>query len=485
MSETALKKVQDSIAVENPATRETLYEISPDSFESLRDKIQEASKAQKAWGETPPAKRARVLRKFLGFLEEHTEELARIITLEHGKTIPDAKGEIARGIEVVEFALGIPSLLKSEYSTDVSRGVDCQSLREPLGVVLGITPFNFPAMLPLWMAPIALACGNAFVLKPSEQVPGAANKLEELFAKAGLPKALFQTVHGRADVAQWALESEEVQAVSFVGSTSVAKLVYEKAAQTGKRVQALGGAKNHLVISPDADLDDATDACISAAFGSAGQRCMSISVAMPIGDIADEFSERMHEKAKALQVGNGLDETSDFGPLINENQYKKVLSYIESGESEGAKLILDGRNQNKTDGYFLGPSIFDHVKAEQKIYTDEIFGPVLSIARAADLEEAITQINDHVYGNGVALYTKNGAIARHFTQKIKVGMVGINVPVPVPVAFHSFGGHKQSLFGDTHIYGPEGVHFYTRLKTITSRWQPGDLEKSLSMPTNN
>jgi malonate-semialdehyde dehydrogenase (acetylating)/methylmalonate-semialdehyde dehydrogenase len=429
-----------------------------------------------AWSAMAPLRRARILFRFKELVEREQDRLARIISAEHGKTVPDAAGELVRGLEVVEFACGIPELLKGEYSDQVGTGVDSFSFRQPLGAVLGITPFNFPAMVPMWMFPVALACGNTFVLKPSERDPSVSVYLAELLQKAGLPDGVFNVVQGDGDVVNELIRHPEIAAVSFVGSTAVAESIYRQSTERGKRVQALGGAKNHLVVLSDADLEQAVDALIGAAFGSAGERCMAISVAVPVGEaVGDALVERLRVRIKALRIGPGAAKDSEMGPLVTRKHLERVLSYLELGVEEGAELVVDGRSANvPAEGFFLGGSLFDRVQPSMRIYREEIFGPVLAVVRVQTLGEAVELVNQHEYGNGVALFTRNGAAARLFTRQVQIGMVGINVPIPVPMAFHSFGGWKRSLFGDHHVHGPEGVRFYTRLKAVTTRW-PEDL----------
>jgi malonate-semialdehyde dehydrogenase (acetylating)/methylmalonate-semialdehyde dehydrogenase len=411
--------------------------------------------------------------------------LAELISSEHGKVVSDAHGEITRGMEVIEFACGIPQLLKGEFSEQVGSGVDSYSLRQPLGVVAGITPFNFPVMVPLWMIPVALATGNTFILKPSERDPSAGLFLADLLKQAGLPDGVFNVLHGDKDAVNGLLTHPDVAAISFVGSTPIAKHIYETGAAHGKRVQALGGAKNHLVVAPDADLDQAVEALMGAAYGSAGERCMAISVAVAVGDVADALVAKLAERARALKVGAGNDAAAEMGPLVTRQHLDKVSGYVDSGIREGAKLVVDGRGlqvAGHEDGFFIGPCLFDQVGTEMTIYQEEIFGPVLSVVRVPDFEAAIELINRHQFANGVSLFTASGRAAREFVSRIQVGMVGINVPIPVPMAFHSFGGWKASLFGDHSIHGPEGVRFYTRLKTVTSRW-PESLTAEFAMPT--
>ncbi|TAJ95242.1 MAG: CoA-acylating methylmalonate-semialdehyde dehydrogenase [Gammaproteobacteria bacterium] len=436
-----------------------------------------AAAAFPGWRETPPLRRARILSRFLELLRRDMEPLAKVITAQHGKVLEDARGELARGSENVEFACAAPQLLKGEYSENVGPAVDSYAIRQPLGVVVGITPFNFPVMVPLWMCANALACGNTFVLKPSERVPSAALLLADLLLEAGLPKGVFNVLHGDARTVNSLLHQEQVQAVSFVGSTAVAKSIYQTGTAAGKRVQALGGAKNHMVIMPDADLDQVVDALIGAAFGAAGERCMAISVAVAVGDaVADALVKRLRTRIQAIKVGPGDNDYSEMGPLITAAHRARVQSYIEQGVSEGAELLIDGRSlrvPGYENGFFLGPSLFDRVTSEMRIYREEIFGPVLCLVRCQDFNSALELVNRHEYGNGAAIFTRDGDTARTFANAVQAGMVGINIPIPVPVASHSFGGWKASLFGDHHIYGMEGIRFYTRLKTVTSRWPAG------------
>jgi malonate-semialdehyde dehydrogenase (acetylating)/methylmalonate-semialdehyde dehydrogenase len=461
----------------NPATGEETGRVPLAGSEEMGDAVAAARAAFPKWAATTPLRRARVLNRFLRLLEENEERIAAAITAEHGKVLSDAKGEVARGIEVVEFATGAPHLLKGEVTENVGTRVDSHALRQPLGVVAGITPFNFPAMVPMWMFPVALACGNCFILKPSERDPSASLILAELLKEAGLPDGVFNVVHGDKQAVDAILHEPRIAAVSFVGSTPIARYIYETAATTGKRCQALGGAKNHMVVMPDADLDLAVDALMGAAYGAAGERCMAISVALPIGDeVADALIERLEPKVRGLKIGPGTDPEAEMGPLVTAQHRAKVQSYIDIGEREGAKLVVDGRGlrlQGYEDGYFLGGTLFDRVTTDMTIYKEEIFGPVLAVVRASDYTDAATMINEHEFGNGTAIFTRDGDAAREFAHQIQVGMVGINVPIPVPMAFHSFGGWKASLFGDHHMHGPEGVRFYTKLKTITSRWPTG------------
>ncbi|HTY99408.1 MAG TPA: CoA-acylating methylmalonate-semialdehyde dehydrogenase [Rhodocyclaceae bacterium] len=448
-----------------------------------------AARALPAWADTPPLRRARILFRFKELLERHAGEIAALITREHGKVLADAQGELSRGIEVVEFACGIPHLLKGEYSDQVGAGIDTYSLRQPVGVCAGITPFNFPAMVPMWMFPVALACGNSFVLKPSERDPSPGLLLAELLAEAGLPPGVFNVLQGDQAAVEALLADPRLAAVSFVGSTPVARHIYAAAGAQGKRVQALGGAKNHLVVMPDADLDRAVDALIGAAYGSAGERCMAISVAVAVGGIADELVRRLAERVRHLAVGPGTDAAAEMGPLVTRAHLERVKGYVEAGVGEGAELVVDGRGLSvpgHEGGFFLGGCLFDRVRPDMRIYREEIFGPVLCVLRVADLDAAIGLVNGHEFGNGTAVFTRSGDVAREFVRRIAVGMVGVNVSIPVPVAFHSFGGWKHSLFGDLAVHGPDGVRFYTRLKTVTARW-PGEGEltaDAFSMPSH-
>lgn len=463
--------------VYNPATGEQSATLGLATTQDVRSATEAARKAFPAWANTPPLRRARILNRFLRIMEDRIDELAQVITAEHGKVLSDAKGEIQRGMEVVEFATGAPQLLKGEISENVGTRVDSHSLRQPLGVVAGITPFNFPAMVPMWMFPVALACGNTFILKPSERDPSASLVLAQWLKEAGLPDGVFNVVHGDKEAVDAILTDPDIVAVSFVGSTPIARYIYETATSHGKRCQALGGAKNHMIVMPDADMDQAVDALMGAAYGSAGERCMAISVAVPIGDTtADHLIEKLAPKVRALNIGPGTDPDAEMGPLVTKQHLDKVRGYIDAGVDEGAKLIVDGRDfhrQGYEQGYFIGGSLFDRVTMDMKIYREEIFGPVLVVARAKSYDDAADMINQHEFGNGTAIFTRDGDAAREFAHQIQVGMVGINVPIPVPMAFHSFGGWKASLFGDHHMHGPEGVRFYTKLKTITTRWPTG------------
>ena len=463
--------------VYNPATGEVACRVPLATVDEVKAAVAAAARAFPGWAGTPPARRAQVLFRFRELLYRDLNALAVQLSAEHGKTLADAKGELARGIEVVEFACGIPHLVKGEYSDQVATAVDSFSLRQPLGVVVGITPFNFPAMVPMWMFPVAIACGNTFVLKPSERDPSVTLGIVELAKEAGLPDGVLNLVNGDKLAVDTLLADPTVQAISFVGSTPVGRHIYTTGCANGKRVQALCGAKNHMVIMPDADMDQVVDAAMGAAYGSAGERCMAISVAVPVGkDTADEFVRRMAPKVQALKVAPYTDPQAEMGPVVTKDSLNRILGYIESGIKDGAKLAVDGRGlklQGYEDGFFLGGCLFDHVKPDMKIYREEIFGPVLSVVRAESYDQAVGLIQDHEYGNGVAIFTRDGDAARDFVGRIQVGMVGVNVPIPVPVAYHSFGGWKASLFGDHHIHGMEGVRFYTRLKTVTARWPSG------------
>jgi malonate-semialdehyde dehydrogenase (acetylating)/methylmalonate-semialdehyde dehydrogenase len=471
----------------NPATGEQSGRVALASAAEMDRAVTAARGAWPAWAATPPLRRARVMFRFKELLERDRKFLAALITAEHGKTLPDAEGEVQRGLEVVEFACGIPHLLKGEYTEAVGTGIEAWSVRQPLGVVAGITPFNFPVMVPLWMLPVALACGNCFILKPSEKDPSPSLHLAALLKEAGLPDGVFNVVQGGRTAVEAILDHPGIDAVSFVGSTPIAQTVYRGGAATGKRVQALGGAKNHLVVMPDADLDDAVDALMGAAYGSAGERCMAVSVAVAVGNVGDRLIEKLEPRVRALKVGPGTDPEAEMGPLVTREHRDKVAGYVDLGVKEGAKLVVDGRGlslQGYEHGFFIGGSLFDNVSADMRIYKEEIFGPVLSVARMPDLAGAVRMVNEHQFGNGVAIFTADGGAARDFANGIKVGMVGVNVPIPVPMAFHSFGGWKQSLFGDHHIHGPEGVRFYTRYKAITQRWPTGARRgPEFTMPT--
>ena len=463
----------------DPATGAVTKRCPLASAEEVAEAVAAAKAAFPAWARTPALRRARVLDRFKFLLQQNADRIAEAISVEHGKTHDDALGEVTRGLEVVEFAIGAPQLMKGEVTENVGTNVDSHSLRQPLGVVAGITPFNFPAMVPMWMFPVALACGNAFILKPSERDPSASLLIAELLKEAGLPDGVFSVVQGDKEAVDALLAHPDVKAVSFVGSTPIARYVYATGTAHGKRVQALGGAKNHMVILPDADLDMAVNALMGAAYGSAGERCMAISVAVPVGEkTADALIERLAPKVRALKVGPASDRASEMGPLVTAQHLAKVRGFIDQGVAEGAELVVDGRTfaidrQGYEPGYYIGGTLFDRVTTDMAIWREEIFGPVLSVARARDYAAAVDMIGKHPYGNGVAIFTRDGDAARSFAHDIEVGMVGVNVPIPVPMAFHSFGGWKASLFGDHHMHGPEGVRFYTRLKTITTRWPTG------------
>jgi malonate-semialdehyde dehydrogenase (acetylating)/methylmalonate-semialdehyde dehydrogenase len=468
------------------ATGEKCARVVMSSEADVAAAVAAARAALPGWSGTSVLRRARVMFKLKELIERDRAEIAALITQEHGKVLHDADGSIQRGLEVVEFACGIPHLIKGEYNDQVGTGVDCYSMRQPVGVCAGITPFNFPAMVPLWMFPLAIACGNTFILKPSEKDPGCSLKWAELLAEAGLPPGVFNVVQGDHVAVNSLLNDDRVAAVSFVGSTPVAEHVYRTASTNGKRVQALGGAKNHLVVLPDADMDQAADALVGAGYGSAGERCMAISAIVAVGNAPGPLLDKLLPKIEALKIGSGMDNNNDMGPLITAEHRDKVRSYIDIGEEEGASVVVDGRKHaiTRSPGYFLGPTLFDHATADMRVYREEIFGPVLTMVRVDTFDEAIRLINEHEYGNGTAIFTRDGDAAREFAHGIEVGMVGINVPIPVPLAFHSFGGWKRSLFGDMSVYGMEGVRFYTRLKTVTSRWPTGIRSGAdFSMPT--
>lgn len=474
--------------VYNPATGEVARQVALGSADEVKAAVAAAKAAFPAWSELPPLRRARVLNKFLQLLNEQRDTLAAMITAEHGKVFTDAQGEVTRGIEIVEFACGAPQLLKTDYTDQVSTGIDNWVLRQPLGVVAGITPFNFPCMVPMWMFPVALACGNTFILKPSERDPSPSLFIADLLKQAGLPDGVFNVVQGDKLAVDTLLEHPDVKAVSFVGSTPIAQYIYETGARHGKRVQALGGAKNHMVVMPDADLEQAVDALIGAAYGSAGERCMAISVAVLVGDVADKIMPKLAERAKALKIKNGVELDAEMGPIVTQQALERIEGYIAKGVSEGAKLVVDGRGHKVAgheNGFFTGGTLFDHVTPEMTIYKEEIFGPVLSCVRAPDFASAVDLVNAHEFGNGVACFTRDGNVAREFTRRIQVGMVGINVPIPVPMAWHGFGGWKKSLFGDLHAYGEEGVRFYTKQKSVMQRW-PESTPKGaeFAMPTS-
>lgn len=470
----ASERAQD---VFNPATGAVTGRVSLAGRADVDAAVAAARAAFPAWADTPPIRRARVMFKFLELLNKHRDELARLITAEHGKVFTDAQGEVTRGIDIVEFACGIPQLLKGDFTDQVSTGIDNWTLRQPLGVVAGITPFNFPVMVPMWMFPVAIAAGNCFVLKPSPIDPSPSLRIAELLKEAGLPDGVFNVVQGDKEAVDALLEHPDVKAISFVGSTPIANYIYETGARHGKRVQALGGAKNHMVVMPDADLEQAVDALIGAGYGSAGERCMAISVAVLVGDVADKIVPMLAERARTLKVRNGTDLDAEMGPIVTRAAHDRITGYIAQGEKEGAKLVFDGRQfdaksagEGCDQGFWMGGTLFDHVTPEMRIYKEEIFGPVLSCVRVHDLKEAVDLVNAHEFGNGVACFTRDGNVAREFSRRIEVGMVGINVPIPVPMAWHGFGGWKRSLFGDMHAYGEEGVRFYTRQKSIMQRW---------------
>tara|TARA_A100001011_G_scaffold323582_1_gene345569 strand:+ start:233 stop:1720 length:1488 start_codon:yes stop_codon:yes gene_type:complete len=479
---------KDFLDVIDPSTGERIAEVVLSNQKDF-DKVVESSKsAFNNWSNFTPLKRSRIISKFKELIEKNIDGLAKLVSSEHGKTLEDAKGSVIRGLEVVEFATGIPHLLKGEFSQNVGTSIDSWSIRQPLGITAGITPFNFPAMVPMWMFPISIACGNSFILKPSEKDPSCAIKLAELFSEAGLPDGVFNVLNGDKDIVNMLLHSDDIASISFVGSTPVAKYIYETAAKNGKRVQALGGAKNHLVVMPDANLDQAVDGIMGAAYGSAGERCMAVSVAVAVGDIADKLVEDINIKAQSLKVAPWTDPEAQMGPVISNVHKNKIEEYITQGVTEGAKLVLDGRNykiQGYENGSFVGPTLFDNVTNEMAIYKEEIFGPVLCVVRAKNYNDALDLVNKHAYGNGTSIYTSDGEVSRHFTTNTKIGMVGVNVPIPVPMAYHSFGGWKASLFGDHAMHGMEGVRFFTKLKTITSRW-PNSIKSGpeFKMPTN-
>ena len=474
-------------AVYNPSTGKVARQVALASVDEVNAAVASAKAAQPAWGDTPPIRRARVMNAFLQLLMQHRDTLAAMITAEHGKVFTDAQGEVTRGIDIVEFACGIPQLLKGDYTDQVSTGIDNWTLRQPLGVVAGITPFNFPCMVPMWMFPVALACGNAFILKPSERDPSPSLFMADLLKQAGLPDGVFNVVQGDKVAVDALLTHPDVKALSFVGSTPIAQYIYETGAHHGKRVQALGGAKNHMVVMPDADIDQAVDGLIGAGYGSAGERCMAISVAVLVGDIADKIVPKLAERAKALKVKNPMELDAEMGPIVTQQAKERIEGYIDIGVKEGAKLLVDGRGHKVPGlegGFFTGGTLFDQVTPQMRIYKEEIFGPVLACVRVKDLAEAVQLINDHEFGNGVACYTSDGNVAREFARRVQIGMVGINVPIPVPMAWHGFGGWKKSLFGDMHAYGEEGVRFYTKQKSVMQRW-PETIAKGAEfvMPT--
>ena len=471
----------------NPATGAQESEVILGAKSDLDHAVENAKTAFEKWSQVTPLQRARIIFKYKELIEKNYDELTKLIVSEHGKVYEDAKGSLTRGLEIVEFACGIPQMLKGEFTENVGTNIDSWSMRQPLGVCAGITPFNFPAMVPMWMFPMAIACGNTFILKPSEKDPSCSIRLAQLFSEAGLPNGVLNVVNGDKEVVDSILTNKDIKAVSFVGATPIAKYIYENAAKNEKRVQALGGAKNHCVVMPDCDMDQAVNGLMGAAYGSAGERCMAQSVAVAVGGIGDKLVEKLSKKVEALKVGPGLDKNSEMGPLVTKEHLEKVRGYVDLGVKEGAKLVVDGRDiklQGYENGFFIGGCLFDNVTKNMRIYNEEIFGPVLSVVRVKDFNDAIQLINDHEFGNGTSVYTRDGDVGRTFANKIKVGMVGINIPIPVPVAFHSFGGWKRSLFGDLHMHGPEGVKFYTKLKTITSRWPSGiGSDPEFVMPT--
>ncbi len=475
----------------NPTTGQVARQVLLATAEDVAVAVAAARAAQPAWADMPPIRRARVLNQFLALMNEHRDAIAAMITAEHGKVFTDAQGEVSRGIDIVEFACGVPQLLKGDYTDQVSTGIDNWTLRQPLGVVAGITPFNFPCMVPCWMFPVALACGNAFILKPSERDPSPSLFMAELLKRAGLPDGVFSVVQGDKVAVDALLTHPDVKAISFVGSTPIAQYIYETGAHHGKRVQALGGAKNHMVVMPDADLDQAVDALIGSAYGSAGERCMAISVAVLVGDVADRIVPLLAERARSLKVKNGMELDAEMGPIVTREARDRIEKYIGVGVDEGATLVVDGRgfkvpgpDGKPLAGFFTGGTLFDHVKPSMRIYKEEIFGPVLACVRVKDFAAALQLVNDHEYGNGVACFTSDGGLAREFARRVQVGMVGINVPIPVPMAWHGFGGWKRSLFGDMHAYGEEGVRFYTKQKSVMQRW-PDSIAKGAEfvMPT--
>ncbi|MBL0403394.1 CoA-acylating methylmalonate-semialdehyde dehydrogenase [Microvirga aerilata] len=471
-----------------PMTGEVIGRVALASRDELRQAVENAKAAQPAWAATNPQRRARVMMKFLELIAKENDTLAELLAREHGKTVVDAKGDIQRGVEVAEFCTGIPHLLKGEFTEGAGPGIDMYSIRQPLGVVAGITPFNFPAMIPLWKLSPAIACGNAFILKPSERAPGVPLRLAELMMEAGLPAGILNVVNGDKEAVDGILDDPDIKAVGFVGSSPIAQYVYSRATANGKRAQCFGGAKNHMIIMPDADLDQAADALIGAGYGSAGERCMAISVAVPVGKAtADALLDKLIPRVESLKVGPSTDPSADFGPMVTKAHMEKVRSYVDIGVQEGAKLVVDGRDfkmQGYENGFYMGGCLFDEVRTDMRIYKEEIFGPVLSVVRAKDYEDALRLPSDHEYGNGVAIYTRDGDAARDFASRVNVGMVGINVPIPVPLAYYTFGGWKASGFGDLNQHGPDAVRFYTKTKTVTSRWPSGIKEGAeFSIPT--
>jgi len=480
----------DTLPSYNPATGAVIGAVALATSNEVDTAVKAAAAAFHDWSQTPPLKRARVMFRFKELIERDIDKLATTITREHGKVFADAKGEVVRGLEVVEYACGIPELLKGEYTEQIVSDIDAWTMRQPLGVCVGITPFNFPAMVPMWMFPMAIACGNTFVLKPSERDPSASLMLAQLLKEAGLPDGAFNVVQGDKTAVDALLDHPKVRAVSFVGSTPIAQYIYARGTANGKRVQALGGAKNHMIVMPDADIEKAADALIGAGYGAAGERCMAISVAVAVGDAtADALVAKLAPKVRALRIGEGMDAQVEMGPVITAQHRDKITAYIEDGLSAGAKLVVDGRGHRVAgceQGFFLGGSLFDRVTPDMRIYKEEIFGPVLCVVRVPDFASALTLVNDHEYGNGTAIFTRDGQVAREFAHRVQVGMIGINVPIPVPMAFHSFGGWKNSLFGDHHAHGPEGVRFYTRQKAVTQRWlaSEGSRGPEFAMPTH-
>ncbi|MGO4389030.1 CoA-acylating methylmalonate-semialdehyde dehydrogenase [Microvirga sp. 2YAF29] len=471
-----------------PMTGEVIGRVALASSEELRQAVENAKAAQPAWAATNPQRRARVMMRFLELIAQENDSLAELLAREHGKTIVDAKGDIQRGVEVAEYCIGIPQMMKGEYTEGAGPGIDMYSMRQALGVVAGITPFNFPAMIPLWKLSPAIACGNAFILKPSERAPGVPMRLAELMLEAGLPAGILNVVNGDKEAVDGILDDPDIKAVGFVGSSPIAQYVYSRAAANGKRAQCFGGAKNHMIIMPDADLDQAADALIGAGYGSAGERCMAISVAVPVGKAtADALMDKLIPRVESLKVGPSTDPSADFGPMVTKAHMEKVRSYVDLGVKEGAKLVVDGRNfkmQGYENGFYMGGCLFDDVTTDMRIYKEEIFGPVLSVVRAKNYDEALRLPSDHEYGNGVAIYTRDGDAARDFAAKVNVGMVGINVPIPVPLAYYTFGGWKASGFGDLNQHGPDAIRFYTKTKTVTSRWPSGIKEGAeFSIPT--
>jgi malonate-semialdehyde dehydrogenase (acetylating) / methylmalonate-semialdehyde dehydrogenase len=472
----------------NPNTGEVQAKVALASKQELRQAVENAAAAQPGWASKNPQVRARVMMKFVDLVQQNKDELARMLSMEHGKTVPDSAGDIQRGVEVCEFAIGVPHLIKGEYSEGAGPGIDMYSMRQPLGVVAGITPFNFPAMIPMWKFAPAIACGNAFILKPSERDPSVPMRLAELMIEAGLPEGILNVVNGDKEAVDAILDDPDIQAIGFVGSSAIAEYIYARGAANAKRVQCFGGAKNHMIVMPDADLDQAVDALIGAGYGSAGERCMAISVAVPVGEkTADALMERLVPRVESLKIGLSTDAEADFGPLVTREALGRVRDYVEVGVKEGADLVVDGRGfqmQGYEDGFFMGGCLFDNVKPNMRIWEEEIFGPVLSVVRAKDYDDALDLPMKHQYGNGVAIYTRDGDAAREFAAKINVGMVGINVPIPVPLAYHTFGGWKRSGFGDLNQHGPDSIRFYTRTKTVTSRWPSGTKEGAqFSIPT--